>query len=95
MHDSDGITNEDLVAQIAEATGVDLVRAGFMLGLHQGATSGDVVVVGGAHIDPPAVELTSTSATIIRTESGGMVAVIESAEPQSLVWSENGPLVSS
>lgn len=69
-------TDEELAAGIAAATGVDMIRARFMLGLQRGDTSGDVVVVGGIHADPPMVELSSAAATIVHTEAGAVVAYV-------------------
>jgi|SRR5215218_1589387 len=52
-------SDDEIIASIADATGVDPAHARFMLGLQRGDVSGDVVVMGGAHFDPPAVELSS------------------------------------
>jgi hypothetical protein len=81
-------TNDQLVAGIADATGVDIPRARFMLGLQQGQTAGDVAVVGGAHVDRPLVELSSIAANIVRTEGGAFVALIADDLAGSVVWTE-------
>jgi hypothetical protein len=59
MTDDQPRSDDEIIASIADATGVDPTRARFMLGLQRGDVSGDVVVMGGAHFDPPAVELSS------------------------------------
>lgn len=93
-------TNSDdaIIASIAEATGVDPARARFMLGLQRGDVAGDVIVMGGAHFDPPAVELSSVEGgRIVRTETGvgSFVVFIETlsgemwAHPSRLVVSNN------
>lgn len=94
MPDQHEFTDADLAEGIAEATGVDMARARFMLGLQRGETTGDVVVVGGAHADPPLVELSSVAATIVRTEGGAVVAVFETAGQthEDVLWSGLTPV---
>lgn len=88
MPQDDGFTEAELLEGIAQATGVDITRARFMLGLHRGDTSGDVVVVGGTHTDPPLVELIGEGVTIVRVE-GGTIVMVAGEPTHSVLWSED------
>jgi hypothetical protein len=88
MNDEPSFTDEEIAVGIAEATGVDLPRARFMLGLQRGQTTGDIAVVGGAHADPPLVELSSIAAEIVRTEAGALVAMLPGGLRGRTVWTE-------
>lgn len=92
MRADEAPNEEQLLQEIMAATGVDIVGARFMLGLHRGHTTGDVMVAGDLHFDPPAVELSSGSVTIVRSEAGATFAVAQPGRDQ-VVWSEDGPLV--